>query len=415
MTVKTVVTGYGAISPYGVGADALVNGFRAGHAAVRAMGDEWRQGVRGTSCSLAAPVMEEIDTGSIPRKNRRSMARSGLLAFLAAGEALAAADIPLEMAKSGRLGVALGETLTGPASLEQFFRSYLVERDVSQVPANGFFQVMGHSCAANVAAALGATGRVQATPGACASGALAQVVGVGLIRAGLQDVVLCGGAEECTPATSAIFDIVGAASTHFNDRPDLAPAPFDRDRDGTVCGEGAAVLALEAADSAAARGARVLGNVLGVASNCDGGKMAHPGVESMAACMRAALADAGLQPEDIDYVNAHATGTVEGDSTEAAAIGAVFGPHMAVSSLKGHIGHTLGASGAIESIMAIEMLRGGYIVPTAKLRHVSDDCAVVRHVRALEVTPLRRIMKCSFGFGGINVVLVFGRMDDGAS
>ena len=409
-----VVTGCGGVSPFGVGANRLVHALRAGRSAVRTMGQEWTRGVRGTACQLACPVEEEIDFKVIARKHRRSMGRGALLAQLASAEALAQAGVHEPLLRGGRVGVALGDTLTGPSSLEDFYRCYLVEKDVSQVAANGFFQVMGHSCAANVAAAFGITGRVQGTPAACAAASLAATVSVELIRAGVQDVMVCGGAEECHPTTSAIFDIVGAASTHFNDRPERAPAPFDRERDGTVCGEGAGVLILESEEHARARGARPLAEVLGVAATCDGEQMTQPGVESMERCMRLALADAGLEPKAIDYVNAHATGTVQGDRTEAEAIARVFGDRTPVSGFKGYLGHTLGASGALESIVVLDMMSEGYVLPTGKLRHVAPECSGIRHVLEVERRPVARAMKCSFGFGGVNAVLIFGGRTDAA-
>lgn len=409
-----VVTGRGAVSPYGVGVDRLIEGLRNRRSTVRTMEDDWTKGVRGTACRLACPVEGEVDIQTIPRKHRRSMGRGALLAQLAATEAVSEAAITEQLLRSGRLGVAIGDTLTAPSSLEDFFSRYLIDRDVSQVAANGFFRVMGHSCAANVAVALGAAGRVLGTPAACAASSLAVVVSAELIRGGVQDVMVCGGAEECHPTTSAIFDILGAASTHFNYSPDSAPAPFDRDRDGTVCGEGAGILVVEAEDHARARGARPLADVLGVAATCDGAQMANPGVESMERCIRLALTDAGLDADDIEYVNAHATGTVQGDEAEAEALARVFGAETPVSGLKGYLGHTLGASGALESIAVLDMIREGYLLPTGKLRNVASECAGIRHVVAVEHRPIAHAVKCSFGFGGINAVLVFGRRIDGS-
>lgn len=409
-----VVTGRGVVSPFGVGVPRFVEALRDCRSAVQTMGDGWNQGVRGTACRLACPAEKEIDVQSIPRKHRRSMGRGALLAQLAASEAVAEAGIGDSLLRSGRVGVAIGDTLTSPSSLEAFFHHYLVDRDVTQVAANGFFRVMGHSSAANVAVSLGASGRVLGTPAACAASVVATAISTELIRIGVQDVMICGGAEECHPTTSAIFDILGAASTHFNDRPEAAPAPFDRDRDGTVCGEGAGVLVVETEDHARARGALPLADVLGVAATCDGTQMANPAVDSMERCIRLALADAELEADAIDYVNAHATGTVQGDGAEAEVLARVFGAETPVSGLKGYIGHTLGASGVLESIAVLDMMRSDYLLPTGKLRNVAPECAGIRHVLAVERRLTRRAVKCCFGFGGINAVLILGRRTDGA-
>lgn len=414
MRREVVITGYGAVSPYGVGVRRLITGLREGRSAVRSMAREWEGLAEGMACMLGAPVQEPIDPSLIPRKHRRAMGRGSILAHLATQEAIQHAGISREDLESGRLGAAFGDTIPSAGSLEAFFRQYLVERNIRQVPSGGFFRVMGHSCSANIAAAFNIRGRVQATPAACAAGAFAMGAGFELIRWGVQDIMLCGGVEELHPTTSAIFDIVGASSTRWNDAPEMSPAPFDRKRDGTVCGEGAGVLVLESEERARARGARILARVLGFSGISDGTNMAQPGLESMVRCLRAALEDADLPPREIDYVSAHATGTEQGDTAEAMAIAEVFGDSTPVSGLKGYIGHTLGASGPIESIASLETMSAGYIIPTGKLEDIDPDCAVIRHQLRLETRSVGKIVKSSFGFGGMNAVLVFGRYEDGS-
>jgi 3-oxoacyl-[acyl-carrier-protein] synthase II len=414
MMHNVVVTGYGVISPYGVGVDRLMGGLREQTSAVRSMAAEWQGLAQGMVCMLGAPVPEAIDVASIPRKNRRGMGRAAMLAQLAVREAVQHAALSPDLLRSGRAGAVVGDTIPSAGSLEGFYRHYLMERDIRQVPAGGFFRVMGHSCSANIAACLGLRGRVLATPAACAAGAFAVGTGMELVRWGVQDVVLCGGVEELHPTTSAIFDIVGASSSHWNDAPERSPAPFDKNRDGTVCGEGAGFLVLESEQHAEQREARILARVLGFGGVADGSNMAQPGLESMVRCFKSALQDAALSPQEIDYVNAHATATTHGDRAEATAIAQVFGDAVPVSGLKGYIGHTLGASGTIESIAGLEMMAGGYIIPTGKLQQVDPECAMVRHQLALESRRIDRFVKSSFGFGGMNAVLVFGRYDNGS-
>jgi len=377
------------------------------------MTELWPPPVEGAYCQIAAPIGSPLDVKQIPRKFRRSMGRDSVLTFLAVKEAVAMAGIPDEMYASSRLGITVGSTATSAASLEDYFRAYLVDKNVRQVPANGFFRVMGHSCAANIANALGVTGRVHATPAACASGLIALGMGYELICAGIQDIMICGGTEELHPTAVATFDIVGASSMHCNEHPERAPAPFDKDRDGTVCGEGAGVVVLENEEHARSRGARPLAAVRGFASTCDGESMAQPGIDSISQCLTATLADAGVQPDEIDYINAHATGTVHGDVAEARALASIFPEHIPVSGLKGYLGHTLGASGAIESIATLEMMRGGYVIPTAKLHTLDPACAGINHITTMQERRISMALKCSFGFGGVNGTMIFGRMEDG--
>jgi len=409
---RVVITGYGVVSPIGIGVSALMQALKRGQCGVRALGEAWNGDIDGTYCRLGAPVEAELDLRSIPRKQRRSMGRGTVFAQLAANEALRHSGFPLDEMGGGRVGVMIGSTITSPSSLSDFYEDFLVSKSVRQVPANGFFRVMGNSSAANVANCLGVTGRVHSTPAACASGVVALGLGFELIRAGVQDAVICGGVEELHPSTTAIFDTVGAASMNFNNSPELSPAPFDKDRDGTVCGEGAGVLLIESEAHAAERGAVVLGRVEGFASTADAESLAHPGVPAMVNCMRLALADAGVEAADVDYISAHGTGTREGDRAEAKAITSVFGMGPSVSSLKGYLGHTLGASGAIEAIATLEMMRGGFLIPTAKLRTIDPECEGVNHVRTLEKIIISRAMKCSFGFGGANGAVVLGARDE---
>jgi 3-oxoacyl-[acyl-carrier-protein] synthase II len=249
-------------------------------------------------------------------------------------------------------------------------------------------------------------------------------IGLGFeaIRYGLQDVMLCGGGDELHPMVPGTFDLVQAASCGYNDRPDQTPRPFDKDRDGTVCGEGAGMLVLESEASATARGAMILAEVVGFGTGCDGQHLAQPRKESIVRCLNNALDNAGLLPDGIGYINAHGTGTVLGDAAEAQAIGEVFGAcGTPDSSLKGHMGHAMGASGALESIACVDMLRGNYVLPTRNLAEPEEEsCAGLNLIResgcrpvALPSgSPLRVLLKSSFAFGGANTVLVLKRYPD---
>ncbi len=196
--------------------------------------------------------------------------------------------------------------------MEGFFADYMTDRSVERMSSTLFFQIMNHSCAANVAQVLGITGRVLAPSSACATGGQAVGLGYETIALGRQELMLCGGADEFHALTAATFDIMNAASTRFNDAPRMTPRPFDRDRDGVVCAEGAGILLLESLDSACSRGARILAEILGFATVTDPTSIANPHPDAIEKCMRLALADAGVAPPEIDYVNAHATATRAG-------------------------------------------------------------------------------------------------------
>jgi len=223
-------------------------------------------------------------------------------------------------------------------------------------------------------------------------------------------MMLAGGAEELHFWGAGVFDILHAASTKYNDRPDCTPRPFDADRDGLAVGEGAGCLLLESLEHAKSRGATILAEILGYATNCDGGHLTNPSPDGMAGVMRLALKDANLAPGDIQHVNAHATATDLGDNAEARAIHDVFGDRVPVSALKGYLGHTLGACGAIESIASILMMRDGFMAPTKNLDNPDPELPPLDHVmKTVREAPLDIVMNNNFAFGGINTSLIFSR------
>ncbi len=219
-------------------------------------------------------------------------------------------------------------------------------------------------------------------------------------------MLLCGGAEELHPTVTGSFDILFATSAKYNDMPQKTPRPFDRDRDGLVCGEGSGILVLEEYERAVKRKARIYAEVAGFSTTANGFHVSQSNRESMVACMRQALDDAGLTRSDIDYINAHATATTQGDQEEAEAIRDIFGASTPVSSLKGYIGHTLGASGAIELAASLIMMEQGVLYPTRNLETVAPECAGIDHVMTPVRKELRTVLKNGFAFGGINAALV---------
>ena len=300
----------------------------------------------------------------------------------------------------------MGSTVGSPIATQEFFEDFLTYRNLERMRATTFFQIMNHSCATNVAQALGITGRILAPSSACSTGCQAIGYGFEMIASGKQDMMLCGGADEFHPLSPATFDIMSAASVRYNDEPHLTPRPFDRDRDGVVCSEGSGVLLLESLDSAQKRGARIFAEITGFATSADTSNIADPNSESIEACIRLALEDAGVKADEIDYVNAHATGTIQGDIAEGTAIGRVFGNDLPVSSLKGHLGHTMAACGALEAIASIAMIDKGSLIPTLNLENIDPLCGGIKHVQYIEGARIKTVLKNNFALGGVNTCIV---------
>jgi 3-oxoacyl-[acyl-carrier-protein] synthase II len=218
--------------------------------------------------------------------------------------------------------------------------------------------------------------------------------------------MLCGGTDELHVMTNVSFDIVQAASFKYNDSPSQTPRPFDQDRDGTVCGEGAGCVVLESEESAKARGAKILGEISGFATLSSGVHIAQPDQQSIEKCMSMALQNAQLETTDVDYINAHATGTLVGDVSEAQAIQQVFGNQVPVSGFKGYFGHTLGASAVLELIASFKMLQKDTLISTKNLENVDPSCAGINHITENTNKRINYFVKNSFAFGGINTVLI---------
>jgi 3-oxoacyl-[acyl-carrier-protein] synthase II len=309
----------------------------------------------------------------------------------------------------GSTGIAFGCTQGSPRGFEVYARKFYAGRTLKGIRASDYVRFMSHTCAANIAQFFGIVGRIVPTSSACTSGSQGIGYAYESIRFGRQDVMIGGGAEELDAIDAAIFDVLLAASRR-NEAPERTPRPFDVERDGTVVGEGAGSLVLEELLHAQARGARIHAEVLGYATNCDGRHMTNPDAASMERVMRLALEDAGIQASDVDYVNAHASATEVGDIAESQATYAVFGDRVPVSSLKGQMGHTLGACGALEAWMTIEMMREGWLAPTLNLEAPDERCAPLDYLMGAPRELSAEIaVSNNFAFGGVNTSLVFRR------
>jgi len=399
------VTGVGLRSPLGHTCAALGHGLLAGQSGVRLMpGWETLDGLR---TRVAAPC-EGIDTGEIHRKHTRTMGRVGILAALAVRDAIADAGLDAEQVASPDCGVAYGSTVGSTAAQEDFLRPILNERSLRGILASTYLRFMSHTCAANIALMFGCKGPVIASCTACTSGSQGVGIAYEQVRFGRVPLCLGGGAEELHILHAGIFDIMRATSAGYSDTPERTPRPFDRKRDGLVVGEGAGCLVLEEYQHARRRDAKVYAEVIGYGQGCNGTHPTNSDPEGICIAIQAALRDAGLAPEDIDHINAHATGTDVGDAAEAVAVNRLFGNRVPVSALKGYLSHTLGASGAIESIATLVMMKEGFMAVSKNLDEPDPALPAIDHV--LGSARQERIgiaMNNNFAFGGINTSLIF--------
>jgi 3-oxoacyl-[acyl-carrier-protein] synthase II len=400
---RVVVTGCGVVSPLGNDVETLLEALLAGRSGVVRM-DSWTD-YRGLRSLVAAPV-PEVDERAIPRRHRRTMGRLALFGTLAADQAVRDAGLAPGDAALREGGCVIGSTMGSAGAINEAFETMLPAKDLSMMSGTQFFKCVSHTAAMNVSQYLGIGGTVLAPSAACASGLQALGVAADLIRCGRHHVVVCGGAEEVHPTVTGSFDVLFATSTRYESQPGRTPRPFDAARDGLVCGEGAGIFVLESLDHAARRGARVRAELLGHATCANAVHVSQSDRPSVLRCMSAALRDAGLGPDDVDHVSAHATGTQQGDAEEAAALRDLVGDKVPVSSLKGHIGHTLGASGPIEMAATLAAAERGIVLPTRNLDDVDPACAGLWHVREVLDRRTRIFLKNSFAFGGINAALV---------
>ena len=310
---------------------------------------------------------------------------------------------------SGRVGVSFGSSQGSPPAMGVYAEKLFQGHMLRGIGANEYLQIMSHTCAANIANLFELRGRIVSTCTACTSGSQGIGFAYEMVASGHQDVMLGGGAEELHPMVVAVFDILFSTSTR-NDEPGSTPRPFDADRDGLVVGEGAGCLVLEELEHARRRGAHIYAEMIGFGTNSDGQHMTNPDPAGMEAVQRLALADARLDASQVDYVNAHGTATEVGDVAESQATHHVFGRGVPVSSLKGHLGHTLGACGALEAWMTLGMLHEGWFAPTLHLENVDERCGPLDYIMG-EPRELRAdvVMSNNFAFGGVNTSLLFRR------
>jgi 3-oxoacyl-[acyl-carrier-protein] synthase II len=413
MRRRVVITGLGPITCIGTGRNAFWQGIRAERSGISRI-------TTFDTSELKAHCGGEIRDWDparfFPPHRLKRLDRYAQFSVASALLALEDAGLPWSRERpTHRVGVSFGTALGGIANAEHEHQSFLKKgaRGVNQTLA---LQVFGGSAHSNIAIECGFRGPGTTNSNSCASGVISVGEAMRYIRDGMADAMIAGGAEApLSPLTYGAFDFIKTMSRWDGDPP-LACKPFDLNRDGFVMGEGAASLVLEEYEHARGRGARIYAEVLGYSLNNEAYHMTTPlpSGESVIACMRDAIADAQIAPDTVGYINAHASGTQLNDANECLAIKAVFGEHAArltVTGTKAYTAHPLGATGAIEAAICALALHEGFIPPTLHHRTFDPACdldVVPNHGRE---QPLRVAMNNAFGFGGINSVLLLGRVD----
>jgi 3-oxoacyl-[acyl-carrier-protein] synthase II len=410
---RVVVTGIGLVTPLGTGLDANWQGLLAGRSGVVPIS-------RFDASTMPARVAGEVPDFEPERFiERRDIKKMDIFIHYALGAAQLAvqdAALPVPLTAPERTGVIVGVGMGGMVSLEEA-HEFFVSRNVRRLSPFFIPRLIPNMASGQIALRFGARGPNYATTSACASGAHAVGEALMLIRDGRQDVMLAGGAEApiCLLSVGG-FSAMRALATGFNDQPTRASRPFDARREGFVIGEGAGVLVLEELEHARARGARIYAEVSGYGASCDAYHMTQPAPEGAGAaeCMTLTLADAGMAPSDIGYVNAHGTGTPYNDAAETQALKRVFGEHarrLAISSTKSMTGHLLGAAGTVEAAYTVLALARGMLPPTINLDEPDPACDLDYVPHRAREARVDAALSNSFGFGGTNAALAFRRLD----
>ena len=403
---KVVVTGIGIWSCIGRNCEEVSASLRSGRSGIGY--DEARReyGFR----SPLTGIVETPDLKSLlNRRLRTGLSQEAMYAFMASREAFEQAGIDEQYLLDNEVGVLFGNDSTALPTVEMH-ELMLQKHDTALLGSGLIFQSMNSTVNMNLSTIFHLRGINFSVSAACASGSHSIGLGAMFIRQGLQDMVLVGGAQEVNPYAMAAFDALGTFSARV-DEPVKASRPFDTTRDGLVPSGGAAALVLEDYDHAIARGATILAEVCGYGFSSNGGGISQPSSEGSLLAMQRALADANMSADDIDYVNAHATSTKQGDEEEAIALSRLFGGKRAwVSSTKSMTGHECWMAGASEAVYSILMMQQGFIAPNINLEHIDPAAATLRIATHTVDTPIRTVLSNSFGFGGTNSAIVLRKV-----
>ena len=404
---RVVITGIGIWSCIGRNVDEVERSLREGRSGI---GVEQARLDYGYQSGLTGIVDRPVLKGLLDRRTRVGLPEEAEYAFMASREAFAMAGVDDAYLNANEVGAIWGNDSSAKPVIEA--AEIMAEKHDSALLGSGLiFQSMNSTVTMNLSTIFKLRGVNFTVSAACASGSHSIGLGYMLIKQGLQQMVLCGGAQEVNYYSMATFDALNAFSKRM-DEPTKASRPFDRDRDGLIPSGGAAALVLEDYDHAVARGAEILAEVTGYGFSSNGGGISQPSDEGSVIAMQRAMDDAGITPADVDYVNAHATSTPQGDMFEAKALVRLFGGTDAlVSSTKSMTGHECWMAGASEAVYSTIMLRKGFVAPNINLENIDEAAAGLNIPTVAVERPLDVILSNSFGFGGTNSALVIRKVE----
>ncbi|HEU4709563.1 MAG TPA: beta-ketoacyl-[acyl-carrier-protein] synthase family protein [Methylophilaceae bacterium] len=401
---RVVVTGLGLVSPLGNNPADFFKRLMAGESGIRRLQTDF---VDQLDAKIAATVTDFDPFAHFPRSKANSLDRVTQFALVAAQDAISNAGLDLDKEERERIGIYLGTGMGGAASIEEgYVRLY--RDNASRLKPYTVLMAMNNAAGSQVALDFGLTGPSMTFSTACSSSTMAIGEACRLIRHGYADIMLAGGSEALlTYGTIKAWEALRTLATEDPENPGASCKPFAADRTGLVLGEGAAMVVLEDYDRAIARGAHIYAEIIGYGSSNDSTHITQPSLEGQARAMRLALNDAGISATELDYINAHGTGTKLNDATETAAIRQVCGTRIPVSSTKSMHGHLMGAAGAVEFAACLMALETQALPPTAHLVHADPECDLdyIPHVGRRNV-PVRTVMSNSFAFGGTSGVLI---------
>ncbi len=411
MSRRVVITACSAITPIGHTKEDIVNSLVHGISGVKPLREDDL-----LSRYIHSKVFGTVDypiAYDFKRVYRKTMGPVAYYACQVAKEVFETAGLDSDFMTSGRLGVAFGSIHGSPTVQRGIYKTFFGgdRSEYAAIGAVDYLKSMVHTTAVNITKMFGITGRVISSSTACTTSSQSIGYGYEAVKYGMQDAMLCGGADEYDTTTVAVFDNLLACSTAFNETPHLTPRPFDVSRDGLVVGEGAGAVLLEEYEFARKRGANILAEVIGFACNNNGGDLILPNLNGITQTIRLCLQDASLPATAVDLVSAHATATKMGDVIEAQAIHAVYKDSPQVIALKSYMGHTMATCGAIETILTLYMMAEGFIAPTLNLHEIDERCGMIRHVQKLVEQNIRIAAIQNFAFGGVNTSLIIKKFE----
>jgi 3-oxoacyl-[acyl-carrier-protein] synthase II len=407
MERRVVITACSAITPIGHGKDQIVASLLKGISGVKTLREDQLIS-RFIHSKVYGTVDYPVDY-DFKRQHRKTMGPVAYYACQVAKEVLEQSGLPEDFITSGKMGVAFGSIHGSPTVQRDIYQVFFEAKDKASYQSIGavdYLKSMVHTTAVNITKMFGITGRVISSGTACTTSSQSIGYGYEAVKYGLQEAMLCGGADEYDTITVAVFDNLLACSTAFNSEPHRTPRPFDKLRDGLVVAEGAGAVMLEEYEFAKKRGANILAEVIGFACNNNGGDLILPNLDGITKVLKLGLENARINAQDVDLVSAHATATKMGDIIEAQATSAVFGTNPYVVALKSYLGHTMAACGAIETILSVYMMQDGFIAPTINLEEIDERCAMIKHVQKVLQAPVETAAIQNFAFGGVNTILL---------